>query len=161
MLFWRKLIKQFGNVAFLTSLFLRNFIMTRLFVQILKTRKTLNFPREKTMIWKQKYNHARFYLFWMRPSESKIQSLNLSIAFKFTFDRLKGCICYIFASFFWCINKSSCKTRKNAFNFTLKALVVLGVIKFYLTSTQLLWWHQMPKHGTFYLINWEVSTVLQ
>ena len=40
----------------------------------------------------------------------------------------KGCIRYIFASFFLSLNESTCETRKNVFYFTSKALFVLKKI---------------------------------
>ena len=41
----------------------------------------------------------------------------------------KGCIHYIFASFFLNLNESTCQTGKNVFYFTSKALFVLEKIK--------------------------------
>ena len=48
-----------------------------------------------------------------------------------SFYLLKGCVCYIFASLIFSLNKSPCQTRKNAFYFASKALFVLKKIKFY------------------------------
>ena len=43
----------------------------------------------------------------------------------------KGCVCYIFATvFFVHLKERTCKTRKNVFYFTLKALFGLDEIKF-------------------------------
>ena len=42
----------------------------------------------------------------------------------------KGCVRYIFASLFLCLKENTCETRKNAFYFTSKALLVLEIIKF-------------------------------
>ena len=44
---------------------------------------------------------------------------------------LKGCVCYIFASFV-CLKESTCKTRKIVFYFSSKAFFVLEIIKFQL-----------------------------
>ena len=44
-------------------------------------------------------------------------------------EQLKGCVHYIFASFFVCLKEHTLETMKNAFYFTLKALV-LEIIKF-------------------------------
>ena len=41
----------------------------------------------------------------------------------------KGCVRYIFASLFLSLKESTCETRKNVFNFTLKALFVVGINK--------------------------------
>ena len=44
--------------------------------------------------------------------------------------KFKGCACYILASlFFLSLKESFCKTRKNVFYFTSKALCVLEKIK--------------------------------
>ena len=43
---------------------------------------------------------------------------------------LKSCVRYAFASLVFSLNESPCRTRKNAFYFTSKALFVLEKIKF-------------------------------
>ena len=45
-------------------------------------------------------------------------------------EKLKGCVRYILLVCFVCLQESTCETRKNAFYFTLKALLVLEIIKF-------------------------------
>ena len=42
----------------------------------------------------------------------------------------KGCVCYIFASLFLGLNKSTCQMKKNVFYFASKPLFVLEKIKF-------------------------------
>ena len=42
----------------------------------------------------------------------------------------KGCVCYIFTSWFLSPKESSCETKKNVFYFTSKALFILKKIIF-------------------------------
>ena len=47
---------------------------------------------------------------------------------------------------FVCLKEMTCETMKNGFYFTLKALFLLKIIKFYnFSSIQMSWRHQMPK----------------
>ena len=43
---------------------------------------------------------------------------------------IRGCVCYILLICFVCLKESACKTRKNDFYFTSKALVILEIINF-------------------------------
>ena len=45
-------------------------------------------------------------------------------------EYLKGCVHYIFASFFVCLKESTWETKKNAAYFTSKALLVYEIINF-------------------------------
>ena len=45
-------------------------------------------------------------------------------------EQFKGCVRYIFASFFLGLKESTCETRKNVFYFTSKALFVLEILTF-------------------------------
>ena len=51
-------------------------------------------------------------------------------SFSFGDKGFKGCVCYIFASLFLHLKKSTSEARKNVFYFTSKALFVLEIIKF-------------------------------
>ena len=42
---------------------------------------------------------------------------------------IKGCVCYIFASLLYGLNKSTCQMKKNVFYFTSKPIFVLEKIK--------------------------------
>ena len=44
--------------------------------------------------------------------------------------KLKGCVCYIFASLSLSLNEGTCQAKKNVFYFSGKALFVLEKIKF-------------------------------
>ena len=49
---------------------------------------------------------------------------------------------------FECLKKSTCKTRKNTFYFTLKALLVLEISTFNILDIQISWSNELPKHET-------------
>ena len=70
--------------------------------------------------------------------------------FTYTF---KGYACYIFTGFFVCLKESIFETRKNAFYFTSKALLVLDTINFEHITYSVSWCHQMPKYETRNILN--------
>ena len=89
-------------------------------------------------------------------------SVKIYIVFFSFCTYFKGCVRYIFASlFFLSLKMSTCKTRKNAFYFNLKALVVHEKIKCQNFRFSSFMTPQMPKHktNTFYWISWEENTV--
>ena len=62
----------------------------------------------------------------------------LSVKYKTNCEhKLKGCVCYIFASLFLSLNESTCQTEKNVSYFTSKALFVLKEIKFSILDFQI------------------------
>ena len=48
----------------------------------------------------------------------------------YVIDKLKGCVCYIFASLLLGLNKSTCQIKNSVFYFTSKPLFILMKIKF-------------------------------
>ena len=48
-----------------------------------------------------------------------------------TYENLKGCVRYIFASLFFGLNESTCQMKRNVFYFTSKPLSVFEKIKFW------------------------------
>ena len=77
------------------------------------------------------------------PSEKKKNHTCLQFI-RFFISIIKGCVRYILLVCFVCLKESTCETRKNAFYFTTKALLVLEIINQLLTF-QIFKYHDVIK----------------
>ena len=85
----------------------------------------------------EKQDDFNFHIARMPSIKSNIPSIIVYSSTMLEFVRiarstliLKGCVRKILLVCFVCLKESTCKAKKNAFNFNLKALFVLEIIKF-------------------------------
>ena len=73
--------------------------------------------------------------------------------------QFKGCVCYIFASFFKALKRALMKLGKMFFIWLEKLFSFFRKSNFRILDIQVLWRHEMSKHktNTFYWITWEVN----
>ena len=84
-------------------------------------------------IFNENYNNFLLYLVFFRIQIGPVLNIKrsqLRLAQLFQKLLIKGCVRYIFTTFFVCLKESTCETRKKNFYFTSKALSALEIIKF-------------------------------